>query len=463
MFSMEEIARIVGGRLTGDGAGVPAGFVADSRRAAPGDLFFALPGARTDGHAFIDDALARGACGVVVSDSHPRRGSPQPHIVVDDVRVALQVLARAWRDGFSIPIVAVTGSNGKTTTKGLVAHLSGETFAVHTAQENYNTEIGLPLALLAMPRGAELGVFELGADRPGDIALLASLLRPSVGLVTSVGHSHLEAFGTTEAVANEKWDLVRSLLPDAIAFVNADSPELLALAAAEPRPRLVTVGLAHGDVRGRLVSAVPRLSLTVDDPPLRLETGLVGEQNATNLLLAALCAVRLGVPRATIERRAATFRPVPHRLEPRPVRFGLLLDDVYNANPTSMAAALRALASFGDASTVRAVVFGDMLGLGEGAAALHDDVARLALGLPIRLFYPVGERATAAFRRAGDVRVCFLEQDDIAADLARRLEGETGAVVLVKGSRGMHLEKLADAIVHLSPPASGRGSAPYDS
>jgi UDP-N-acetylmuramoyl-tripeptide--D-alanyl-D-alanine ligase len=128
-----------------------------------------------------------------------------------------------------------------------------------------------------------------------------------------------------------------------------------------------------------------------------------------------------------------------------------------------MAAALQALASFGDASTVRAVIFGDMLGLGEGAAALHDEVARFALGLPIRLFYPVGERAMAAFRQAGDVRVRLLERNAVAADLTRRLEAETGAVVLVKGSRGMHLEELADAIVRLAPPASGRGSAPYDS
>jgi len=454
MFSIGEIARIVDGELVGAGSAAPTGFTADSRRVGPGDLFFALPGARTNGHAFLEDALSRGACGAVLSDRARRPASVQGLVFVADVREALLALARAWRLQFSIPIVAITGSNGKTTTKALVAHLCEGTYAVHAARENYNTDIGLPLALLAMPPDAQLGVFELGADRPGDIAPLAELLRPSVGIVTSIGPSHLEAFGTTEAVATEKWDLVCALPPDARAFVNADSPELRALAATERRPSLVTVGIAHGEVRGRLISAVPRLALAVDDPPLRLETGLVGEQNATNLLLAALCAVHLGVPPAVIEERAAAFRAVPHRMEPRPTRFGLLLDDVYNANPSSMSAALRALASFGDASTTRAVVFGDMLGLGDRAASLHEDVAHLALGLPVDVVYPVGERSTAAFRATADARIRWVDRDAIAADLVERLGRETDAVVLVKGSRGMQLEGIADEIVRLAPYTS---------
>lgn len=454
MFSIEEIARIVGGEIVGDGTFVPTGFAVDSRRVAPGDLFFALPGARVDGHAFLEDALARGACGAVLADRACRTGSSSPMLVVDDVRQSLHDVARAWRARFSIPIVGITGSNGKTTTKALVAHFAAGAFAAHAAQENYNTDIGLPLALLAMPTETEIGVFELGADRPGDIELLVRLLRPSMGIVTSIGPSHLEAFGTTERVANEKWDLVRGLPPGAAAFVNVDSPELSALAAAEGRPNLLGVGLAHGDVRARILTAVPQLALAIDDPPLRLETDLVGEQNATNLLLAALCAHRLGVPLPAIEERAATFRTVRHRMERRPLRCGVLLDDVYNANPSSMSFALRALASFGDASTRRALVFGDMLELGERSAALHDEVARFALGLPIDLIYPVGERAEAAFGGLGDSRVHPLERGRVAADLVGRLGGETSAVILVKGSRGMHLEEIVEDIVRLASPVS---------
>jgi UDP-N-acetylmuramoyl-tripeptide--D-alanyl-D-alanine ligase len=454
LFSIGEIARIVRGELVGDGVLVPTGFAVDSRRVAPGDLFFALPGARVDGHAFLEEALARGACGAVLADLARRPDASSPMLVVDDVRRALHDVARAWRTQFSIPIVAITGSNGKTTTKALVAHLVGGTFAVHVAQENYNTDIGLPLALLAMPTGTEVGVFELGADRPGDIALLVRLLRPSMGLVTSIGQSHLEAFGTTERVANEKWDLVRGLPPGAAAFVNADSPELSALAASEGRPSLLGAGLAHGEVRARILTAVPRLALVIDDPPLRLETDLVGEQNATNLLLAALCAHRLGVPPSILEERAATFRAVPHRMERRPVRWGILLDDVYNANPSSMSYALRTLAAFGDASTRRAVVFGDMLELGKPSAALHDEAARFALGLPIDLVYPVGERAEAAFGALADSRVHPVERGRVAADLVGRLEGETNAVILVKGSRGMRLEEIVEDILRLASPVS---------
>ncbi len=463
MFSVEEIARIVGGELAGCGTAVPKGFAADSRRVAPGHLFFALSGAKADGYAFVGDAFSRGASAAVVaqpSQPPPGRGL----IVVRDVGSALQMLARAWRARFCIPIVAITGSNGKTTTKALVAHFAGRTFRTYAAPENYNTEIGLPLALLDMPADAELGVFELGADRPGDIAPLAKLLRPTTAILTSVGPSHLERFKTTTAVAEEKWNLVRSLPPTARAFVNADSTELRALAAANPSGVLVTAGLAHGAVRARLLAAVPRLALAVDEPPLSLKTALVGEQNGTNLLLAALCAASLGVAPATLEERAGTFRPVAHRMEVRAARFGVLIDDVYNANPASMSAALRALALFSDRSAKRAVVFGDMLGLGERAEALHDDVARLALELPIGLVYPVGELARAAFAARNDERVRILAREDIAVDLVGRWARERDAAVLVKGSRGVRLEDLVDAILRAAPASRKAGrAAPYDS
>ncbi len=446
MFSIAEIAQIAGGSVVGDGTSRPSGFSADSRRVSAGDLFFALVGARVDGHEYLRDAFERGASGAVVSDPL-RCPVGRSAIVVRDVLAALHAVARAWRERFAIPLVGVTGSNGKTTTKELVAHLAGGTFRAYAAPENYNTEIGLPLALLAMPPDAEIGVFELGADRPGDIALLTRLLAPSVGLVTSVGPSHLEAFGTTTAVADEKWNLVRGLAPDALALVNVESPELLVLAAREPSRHLVTVGIAHGDVRARVLAAVPRLVVELDEPRLRLVTLLVGAHNATNLSLAALCAVRLGVSREDVERRAATFRVVRHRMEPRAAAFGLLLDDVYNANPASMTAALRALEAFGGPATKHVVVFGDMLGLGDSARALHEEVARFALSLPIHCVYPIGDLATAAFAGTGDSRVRALPRGAIAADLVDELATETDAVVLVKGSRGMRLENVADDIV----------------
>ncbi len=454
MFSIGEIAGIVGGELVGDGFVVPTGFAVDSRRAAPGDLFFALRGAHADGHAFVNDALDRGAAGAVLAERPPGLPLSKPVVIARDVRQALFDLAGAWRARFSIPIVAVTGSNGKTTTKALLAHLAEGTHAVHAAPENYNTEIGLPLAILAMPPETELGVFELGADRPGDIAPLVRLLRPSIGILTSIGASHLETFGTPARVAEEKWNLVRGLPPEAFVFVNADSPELSALSRGEQRPGLLQVGISRGDVRARVLTDVPRLAVAVDSLTLRLETDLVGHENATNLLLAALCALRLGVPAATIEERAASFRPVPHRMERRSVRFGVLLDDAYNANPSSMSFALRTLAAFGDATSKRAAVIGDMLGLGDTSATLHGDVAGLALGLQIDAVYPIGERATEAFRATGNPRVRLVERARVAADLVEYLGKETNAVVLVKGSRDMHLEEVVDGVLRLAPHLS---------
>jgi UDP-N-acetylmuramoyl-tripeptide--D-alanyl-D-alanine ligase len=461
MFSIEEIASLLGGDLAGGGACTPTGFVADSRRAGRGDVFFALPGEKADGHAFVADAFARGAAGAIVSDRSLRPPESGTLLYVDDVRAALQTLSSAWRSRLSVPVVGITGSNGKTTTKALVAHFAGGALDVYAAQENYNTDIGLPLALLAMPQRAELGVFELGADRPGDISLLCRVLHPTTGILTSVGPSHLELFGTTRAIADEKWNLVRALSADAAAFVNADSPELAALANAERRPGLVTAGIAGGDVHARLLTSVPHLAIAVDTPPLHLETALVGEQNATNLLLAALCAITLGVPSRTVEERARSFRPVPHRMELRRARFGVVIDDVYNANPASMSAALKALAAFGTPLTRRVVVFGDMLGLGERSANLHDEVVRRTLALPVDAIYPVGERAEAAFRAAGDERVRCLDRQRVAADAVTHLARERDAVVLVKGSRGVQLEDIVDEILRLAPPAAQSDAGVY--
>ncbi|MDD5219137.1 MAG: UDP-N-acetylmuramoyl-tripeptide--D-alanyl-D-alanine ligase [Candidatus Bipolaricaulis sp.] len=443
MFSIRDLAAVMDGVLAREGAGTPLRCAVDSRRVVPGDVFFALPGARTDGHAFLDDAFRRGAVGAVVLPGKPLPSSATNVIAVRDVLAALHAAARAWRERFRIPLVAITGSNGKTTTRNLLAHLLGGAPTVYSPHENYNTEIGLPAALASMPPGTEVGVFEFGAEKPGDIAFLAELLRPTAAVVTSVGESHLGGLGTLDGVAREKWSLIEALPTGAPAFVNADSPRLRALAAAAPRVRLVTVGLHHGAVRGRLAHAVPRLDVEVVDPPLRLSTQLIGAHNATNLLLAAACAGQMGVSPRRIEERAATFLPVAHRMQPHTTRFGVLLDDTYNANPASMAAALEVLAAYRGAGTRRVFVYGDMLGLGCVEETRHREVAELVARLGIDEVYPVGERATAACRAiVGSVAVEFVERERLARFLAARLTPERDAVVLVKGSHDVGLDQV---------------------
>jgi len=446
MFSVREIAAHVRGELTEAVDATPTRIVHDSRQVAPGDLFVALPGTRTTGDAFVDDAFARGACAALVASVEgSSKGDGRPRIVVPDALDALQQLARAWRDRLAkTTIVAVTGSNGKTTTRSLLAHVLRACGGVHEPPENYNTEIGLPLALLRTPETAEVGVFELGTERPGEIELLTSILRPSIGILTGVGPSHLAGFGSAERVAEEKWDLVRGLPDDGLLFVNGDDVLLRPRAEGERRAT-VAVGLGDADLRGRIVAAVPRLVVRVDDPPLRLETPLVGAHNATNVLLAVACALRLGVPSGAIEERAKSFVPIPHRLRLRPAPFGVLLDDVYNANPASMAAALDVLAAYGSPSTRRLFVFGDMLGLGDAGPEHHRAIRDLAVRLGIDIV-PAGPLAVDACAEIASDRILSIPLAGRAAALRHLLFGRENAV-LVKGSRALRLEDLVDELL----------------
>jgi len=444
MFSLDEIAHVVHGRLRGAREATPRRVVHDSRLVEPGDLFVALRGARTDGHAYLIDAYTRGACGAIVSDQSELPASVAGLIVVPDPLAALQALAAAWRSLSTATIVGVTGSNGKTTTRRLLAHLLQGTFTVHEPPENYNTEIGLPLALLGMPEDCTVGVFELATESPGEIGQLAKILRPPMALVTSAGPSHLDGLGSIDAVAVEKWSLVESLPPDGVAFVNAESEPLRAFIERAPC-EVVTIGLTRGDLRGHVASSIPRLVVQVEDPPLTLETGLLGDQNATNVLLAAACALRLGLSPHAIEERAATFEPIGRRLRPIPAPFGTVLDDTYNANPASTKAALRVLAQFGRPQSRRIFAFGDMLGLGEGSDRYHEEVLDLALNLGLDVA-PVGPRASAACAASGSDRIIKIGSEGAVAAIRDRLSGPD-VVVLVKGSRALELERIVAALL----------------
>jgi UDP-N-acetylmuramoyl-tripeptide--D-alanyl-D-alanine ligase len=450
MYSIGEIATIVGGRLLRSDGAVPRRIVHDSRDVLEGDLFIALRGQRVDGHAFLADAFARGACGALISDPKSSPADARNLVVVDDPLRSLHRLATTWRETLDATFIGITGSNGKTTTRSLLAHLLRDpdgALAVYSAPKNYNTEVGLPLALLAMPEAASIGLFELGAERPGDVGLLADILAPGIGLITSVGPSHLDGFGSVEAVAREKWSLVEGLPGNGYAVVDADSPHLRRLAKEMPG-RCLTVGFEQGEIRGRIERDVPRLTLRVDDPPMRLVCPLIGRHNAANLLLAAVTADRLGVPADEIEARAKTFPPVPHRLQPIPVPFGTILDDTYNANPASTAGALRTLARLGGDRTHRVFVFGEMLDLGPDADRYHCEVLDLALHVGIDTILPVGRRAVAACRDRPSPPIAIVDRERIADAIRNRCKGPEDSLVLVKGSRALALERLVDELVN---------------
>lgn len=444
MFKTIKIAKIVGGRLLKGMEETPLRVVHDSRNVRKGDLFVALEGERTDGHAYLAQAFLKGACGAIISDANAISKGGRNLIVVDDSLQALQTLAAAWRERLDARFVGITGSCGKTTTKALIGHLLAEDSKVFSAPHNYNTEIGLPLALLAMPLSAQVGIFELGASAPGEIAPLASLLTPHVSLLTMVGRGHLAGFGSVEEVAREKWELVRALPGDGTVVVNADCLELAPFIEQETR-RLVSFGLESGMVRGTITRSVPNLHVKIAEPPLGLICPLIGRHNATNLLGAVSCALHLGVPPQTIERRVATFEPVSHRLQLLRVPFGYLLDDTYNANPDSTAAALRVLATLDVPVERRGFVFGDMLELDEAAARFHREILELALQLGVSPIFPVGELANQA---AQDVleevprsTIIYSDRQELAGCIRRSLEGDRN-LLLVKGSRRLGLEGL---------------------
>ncbi len=444
MFPSSDIARIVAGRLLRESDEVPLRAIHDSRLVREGDLFVALVGERTDGHAFLAEAFARGACGALIADAGaiPRYG--RNLIVVEDTRVALSSLASAWRSKLSATFVGITGTCGKTTTKAILAHILERDLRVFSAPHNYNTEIGLPLALLAMPSNAQVGIFELGASAPGEIAPLAALLFPKIAILTMVGHGHLSGFGNVEAITQEKWELVRALPSQGIAIINLDCPELSRLADGWTG-EIISVGLQGEMVHGEIVGACPGLIIEVEDPFLRLETNLLGRHNATNILSAVACALELGLAKETIESRMRTFKPFLHRLNLLPAPFGYLLDDTYNANPDSTRAALFTLASFDLPTDRRGFVFGNMLDLGEDSPRFHHEMIDLALRLGIGPIFPVGDLATEAARRvvkdAPTGTFVFSSQEDLADSIRKALKGKRN-IILVKGSRDMNLDRL---------------------
>lgn len=443
MFTVEKITQIVEGELLRSESISPLRAIHDSRLVQPGDLFVALPGRRSDGHRHIGEAFDAGACAVLASNTHALPSAARNVIVVKSPALALQQLAAAWRDTLDATFIAVTGSNGKTTVKALLGHLLARTQETYVAPGNYNTEIGLPIALLAMPPSARCGVFELGAEQPGDIATLANILKPHIGVISSVGPSHLDGFETIAAVVTEKCSLAEALPTDGTIVINANSPLLLDRMANQTRS-VISAGLDAGDIRGHVAKSVPSLTLVVQGRDCTIDCPLVGEHNAVNVLLAAATAHLVGMDWPSIAAQAASFQPIPHRLTPIESSFGTILDDTYNANPASMIAALRVLSDFGDATTKRVFVFGDMLGLGIETDAFHRSILRQALELSIDAILPVGERARAACMAVNDPRILRLPRDGIVAFV--REQSTAFTVFLVKGSRALHLETLVEEL-----------------
>ncbi len=453
--TLREAARIVGGELKGEDR--PYGCVStDSRTLKPGALFVALRGPNFDGTAFVQAAAAQGAIGALVERETP--GS-LPQVVVPDTLRALQELARNWRADFGLPVVAVAGSNGKTTAKEMTAAILSRMGLVMATHGNLNNHIGVPVTLMRLEPAHRSAVIEMGANRVGDVAELMSIAQPTVGLITNAGAEHLEGFGTLDGVAKGEGETVSCLKPEATAIINADDPYAGYWRGVSGARRIVTFGVQAGaDFAAKNVfqgiergEFATRFTLTspLGERAIMLKAG--GAHNVGNALAAAAAASAAGASLEDIALGLGDFRAVAGRLQLKAgARGSWIIDDSYNANPSSVRAGLEVLRSLTGTTWL---VLGDMAELGESSEDSHAHIGSYARDCGVKRLFAVGPLSSRAVETFGSGGEWFAD----AESLSRRLQAELspGVTVLIKGSRINRLERVVQAVT-----GGGAGSGP---
>jgi len=412
--------------------------VTDSRKVHHGALFAALPGSQVDGHDFARSAVNLGAAALLV-----RRplDLAVPQLVVEDVLIALGKLAAMLRDRIDPAVVGITGSNGKTTVKELVAgilRLEGEVLAT---RGNYNNELGVPLSLFELEQKHRFAVLEMGASKGGDIAYLAGIAKPDVGVVTNIGPAHLRGFGSEEGVARAKGEIYAALPADGYAIVNADEPWSDMWYRMNSAKNVITFGCQP--------AADVRLSDEEDRPVIVTPAGefeprllLEGRHNLVNATAATAVAISLGIGLENISKGLESVRPAPGRLNLLHTDAGwTVIDDTYNANPASLYSALQVLASMQGTPWL---VLGDMKELGEGGRKLHREVGEAARAMGVRRLFTTGELSVYTAEAFGQGAQHYSNREELAAALLQSLRPDVNC--LVKGSRSMGMEAVVAAI-----------------
>ncbi len=444
-WPLSAIARAVGGRLIGEDIDID-GVSTDTRKIGAGQLFVALAGERFDAHDFLADAARGGASAMLVSRIEKLPGGISA-VAVEDTRLALGRLAAAWRRSFDLPVLAVTGSNGKTTTKEMIAAILEAAFGPHVlaTQGNFNNDIGLPLTLLRLNASHRAAVIELGMNHPGEIAYLSAIGAPNVAVVTNAQRAHLEGMGGIDAVAEEKGSIYRGLAPGGIAVVSADDAYAGLWSQMAGSHRIVTFGIDRpADIQGEVRIQGLSMTLRVRSGSASVEIPLqvFGRHNARNALAAAAICLAAGIPLEAVVRGLTAFLGVKGRLQRRAgINGAVVLDDTYNANPDSVRAGIDVLAA-----TIgkKVLVLGDMGEIGKASAQYHDEVGGYAKSQGVDQLLALGESAQLAARNFGEGGRHFREVEALIEVLVPELDPNT--VVLVKGSRFMKMERVADAI-----------------
>ena len=456
MMMLSQAAKIVGGRLAGEDVQF-YGVSSDSRKIQPGELFIALRGLNFDGCEFTEIAAKAGAAASMVNaesfqcrEQGAKDEAPHSYLLVEDTRYALGKLAAHWRKQFDIPLVAITGSNGKTTVKemlaGILREAAGRSDAVLATKGNLNNDIGMPLTLLQLDAKHRYAVIEMGMNHPGEIDYLTRIAEPDIALITNVGDAHLEGVGSLEAVANAKGEIFAGLKYRGTAVVNADdvyAPLWRSIAGAH---QLLEFGLdVHADVSGTWHPHDYGLQLDVTAPQgmFAVDLKVPGIHNARNALAAITAASALNVSLENITTGLEKFGGVPGRMQRKAALNGAtLIDDTYNANPASLRAAINVLKQAGGK---RILVFGDMGELGGKAADYHTGVGSEAREAGIEKLYALGALSINAANEFGVGARHFERIEDLQDALKKELDAET--TVLVKGSRFMRMERVVESCV----------------
>ncbi|MET4129367.1 UDP-N-acetylmuramoyl-tripeptide--D-alanyl-D-alanine ligase [Roseovarius sp. MBR-6] len=464
LWTAAEAALATGGRATGDWAAL--GVSIDTRTLQPGDLFVALSAAR-DGHEFVAQALAGGAAAALVSRVPEGVTADAPLLLVEDVQAALEALGRAGRARMRGRVIAVTGSVGKTSTKEMLRAVLSHQGRTHAAEASYNNHWGVPLTLARMPEDTEFAVIEIGMNHPGEIAPLSRMARPHIAVITTVAAAHLEAFESLEGIAREKAAIYEGLEPGGVAVLNTDisTAPILRESAARHAARVLGFGTARG-AHHRLLSVKLHDGATVARArawrtPLLYKVGTMGRHFAMNGLAVLAVVHLLGLDRAVAIADLARWSPPEGRGTRERLVLDLaadgmsidLIDDAFNANPESMAAALEVLAASTPRHDVgrvsqgrRIAILGDMLELGETETALHAALAALPAMQTVDEVHCVGPRMRALWEALPEQKRgrCVKTAEDLAAEAHRLIDA--GDVVLVKGSKGSKVSLVVAAL-----------------
>ena len=440
---MTEIAAALGVPLEDPRA--VRGFSVDTRSLAPGDLFFALRGPNHDGNAYVDRAFEKGATAAVINETGEACKAPRAVLPVPDTLVALQRLARWARDRWNRPVVGVTGSAGKTSTKDMIAAMLATGVRTGKTVGNLNNHVGVPLSILRLPQDAEVAVLELAMNHPGEIRELCAIARPQIGVVTNVGHAHMEVFDSIEGVAAAKRELIESLPADGVAVLNADDPLVSAFRQVHPG-RTIAFGMSPGaEFRAEDVE-LTETGVRFRVHGVQFDSPLLGRHNVLNLLAGMAVASLFGITPDRLVGVVRELAPGTMRGERMEHDGVLILNDCYNSNPDAARAMIDVLR--GTPARRRIAVLGEMLELGRWAEPLHRDVGRYVAKGGIDVL--VGIRGAASFlvdaaREAGQpVGAAFFFPDPDSAGGELRNIARPGDAILFKGSRGTHVERALE-------------------